>query len=88
MFYELSMPNKTPIILQKISHLNVMCPHIIVWRHDLIMSLPLSAPTSKLSVQIATMVNKACIQMLNIPQNISSSHIPLLFVVKVACLLA
>ena len=34
------MPNKTPIILQKISHLNLMCPHIIVWRHDLIMSFP------------------------------------------------
>ena len=88
MFYELSMPNKTPIILQKISHLNLMCPHIIVWRHDLIMSLPPSAPRCKLSVQIAMMVNKACIQMLNPPLNISSSEIPLLFVVKVACLLA
>ena len=67
MFYELSMPNKTPIILQKISHLNLICPHITVWRHDLIMSLPPSAPTSKLSVQIAMMVNKACIQTLNPP---------------------
>jgi hypothetical protein len=82
------MPNKTPIISQKVSYPTLKCPHIIVWKRDPIMGLPPSAPRCKLHVKFAMMVNKAHIHTLNPPLNLSCSEIPLLFVMKVACLLA